>query len=217
MPDTLRVVVWNMKVGRSRAAYVAALLALVARSWPHVIVLQEAKRFRGSIPGYRRHAAPPSLREDADNNIILVRNNLPQRGWAVPVDGPGWVHEKPKPPRTFYAVKVGWVTLVSVHRCTKGKSVNKAAWQAEHDTLRTLAAQVPGAFVPVGDWNRVAGDTGWLNPGILADQIGAHVVAADEADIDYGLVRGALARIKRFRNKGGSDHHPHLLTLRRTR
>jgi hypothetical protein len=48
------------------------------------------------------------------------------------------------------------------------------------------------------------------------------VVAVDEDHIDYALVRGCVATIKRLWSKFGSDHFPFLLTVtpitaRRTR
>lgn len=213
MPRRLRCLVWNVYVGQHPAKVRAALLLLVARHWPHAIVLQEAKRFRGTIPGYRRHAANIG-HPDAGNCIVLVRKGLPQStARALPVVGGAWVHKRPKPARVFVAVKVAWLTVVSVHRCTRGPdNVNAPAWKAEHKTLLD-AARVRDPLAMLGDWNAHP-DARSPSPARLAEQFGGHVVTADESDIDYALVRGAVAVIKRGRATYGSPGHaPFLITF----
>lgn len=211
-----RILSWNVYVGQSSAAVRAALMLLAVLHWPHYIVLQEAKRFGGSIPGYRRHAADDLERDDADNCVILARKGLRVTGQPLPVDGPGWVHKKPKPSRVFMATteRRPRLTVVDVHRCTRGMSgTNAEEWQAEHATLVLHAEATAGPLLQVGDWNAQADRRHRTSPQALAERIGGRVVAAEEDDIDYAIVRGCRASIRRLRRKYGSDHAPALLTV----
>jgi endonuclease/exonuclease/phosphatase (EEP) superfamily protein YafD len=213
----MRVLIWNVYVGQHPAKVRAALMVLALRHWPHVILLQEAKRFGGTIPGYRRHAADKLDVPDADNCIVLVREILtPQRGRPIPVAGPGWTHDKPKPPRVFSEVDVEGITFVSVHRCTSGMDgKNAAEWEAEHDALVTAGSVAYDAMVMAGDWNARPGRRHASSPAALARELDAEIVADDDEAIDYAIVRGVRATIAKLGLRFGSDHWPRLLTITR--
>lgn len=209
----LRVLSWNVWVGNR--AIRAALLLLAALFRPHVICLQEARRFTGTIPGYRRLAADTSRRRHATNCVTLVRRGLRLAGHGPEyVAGDGWAYEgNPKPARTFYgavARKGGldWAIL-NVHRCVGGPRGNSPAeWREEDRTIAAWAARHDGPACIVGDHNdsydqadhqrdRTTAD--------LADRIDAQVLTP--GGICYALVRRCGGRIRRLARKFGSDTH----------
>lgn len=217
----LRILSWNIWVGNTPAVVRAALILLAGLFRPHLICLQEARRFTGTIPGYRRLAADEARRKHATNNIVLVRRGVP-----VPDHGPqhvpgdGWTYDgNPKPPRTFYGVvlprrRVTWHVL-DVHRCVGGPRGNSPEeWQLEDDTIVEWASQVPAGhpLAIVGDHN----DRGeYHRPGTtldLADRLEARVLTPGDT-IDYALIRRCGGVIRELARTFRSNHAPTLITL----
>lgn len=216
----LRLISWNVHVGNSPATIRRALIVLAAMFRPHVIVLQEAKRFTGTIPGYRRHAADDSTAKDAANCVTLVRRGARNvRGGPEHVPGKGWSYKgNRKPPRTFYSNRltrggVRWHVL-NVHRCVGGPNGNNVAeWMAEDATIVGWAQQRPeGVLVILGDQQNDHAKP--RDPGStanLADRLGADILTP--GGIDYALTRGAGGKIRKLARMFGSDHAPVLVTL----
>lgn len=226
MPDRkrtakLRLISWNVYVGNKPARIRTSLMLLAALFWPHAICLQEARRFKGTIPGYMRYASTDKNRDDSGQNIILVRRGVNVEG-AGPenVPGDGWTYNgNPKPPRTFYGLIV-WVAntpwhILNVHRCVGGPNGNSPdEWAAEDATIETWAGEMPNRepTIIVGDHN----DRGTTRrPGTVADlahRINADILTVGDT-IDYALIRDCDGIIRRLARNLGSDHAPQLITL----
>jgi endonuclease/exonuclease/phosphatase (EEP) superfamily protein YafD len=217
----VRVLSWNVYVGQAPEAVRRWLLVLVALTWPHVIVLQEAKRFTGTLPGYRRYAADDLARPDAANCVVLVRKDrrvTRERPLPVPEPAGRWTFREPKPARVFYTIVVdGWLQVVDLHRCVWGQLRNRTAWEAEDDTLTGCVHDEVEALAMVGDWNDRPQHVWALSPRSLATRLGGRLEYHHPRAIDYALVRGCRARVRKLPRKYGSDHAPKLVTLRRVR
>jgi hypothetical protein len=227
-PVQLRVLCWNVYVGNKPRRVRAALLLLAALFWPHVICLQEARRFTGTIPGYRRLAADTLDRDDATQNIILVRRGLTilEHG-PIAVPGNGWTYNgHRKPARTFYSLVLtapsGLVwRILNVHRCVGGPRGNSPGeWEREDYEIETWADDpflIDDPTVIVGDHNddfKLADEDRSGTTADLAQRIGADALTVDDDEIDYALIRDCGGTIRQFPNKLGSDTHaPMLITL----
>lgn len=231
-PAKLRLVTWNMRVGRNRREAARELKRQVKLArYPHVVCLQEAGTYlsgirgrlvtRGKLWGYRVYVSRRNA--DAHHTLTLVRRDVPVRrhrflaggtdNWWGPVHG--WLH----PPRTFVLVDLGtrW-RIINVHRAWVGHQLarggrNVPAWRAEDDRL-VQAARFAGAraLVIVGDQNSgVKATEPWSVPH-LAARIGAHLVSA-RGGVDYAAVRGADG-VGVAHGKAGSDHRLRRFTFR---
>lgn len=216
----LRILLWNIYIGNHPTAVRAALILLAGLFRPHLIALQEARRFTGTIPGYRRHAADDSPREDATQNITLVRADRRNvTSWPMYVPGKGWTYDgNPKPPRTFHAVTVPHAGLLwhvlNVHRCVGGPTGNSPAeWRHEDAVIAGWAETIPAddPAAAVGDWNGAPTNRRPLAVGDLADRIDAKALTA--GGIDYALIRGCGGTIRALARSFGSDHAPRFITL----
>jgi hypothetical protein len=225
-PATLRAISWNVYVGNKPATIRAGLLLLAALFWPHVICLQEARRFTGTIPGYRRLAADKMDRDDATQNIILVRRGttILEHG-PIAVPGDGWTYDgNPKPARTFYelGIKASGIVwnILNVHRCVGGPRGNSPGeWEREDYEIEAWAAEIPDdqPTCIAGDHNddfKLADEDRSGTTADLAQRIGADALTVDDDEIDYALIRECGGTIRQFPNKLGSDTHaPMLITL----
>lgn len=223
--STLRLISWNVYVGNSPRTIRAALIVLATLFRPHVIALQEARRFDGTIPGYKRYAADQTKRPDADQQVILVRGrrrrNLKHRTYNVP--GDGWHYEgNPKPPRTFNGVglTVGglWWNVLDVHRCVGGPNGNSPdEWWAEDELIANwFATAADGPAVAVGDWNDQFKSLADGSVADLARRVDADGLLPGDG-IDYALVKGCGGKVRKLARMFGSDHAPVLYTLKARR
>lgn len=222
----LRVATFNVWVGQSPARLEENLTRLAKDTdRPHVIALQEAKRYNGTIRGYVRHAVAEPGNPEADNCVLLIRKDVTiHRDRDIDVDGPVWVgpkHGLVHPSKDFPALTIGvdgqrW-DVVDVHRAwTGGLRRNLGAWRAEHEALIGFADRrhhkTPDRpLVMAGDWNNRASDPRPLGVAALAEHVGGRLLMRG---IDGALVRGCTGRAKELGDKYGSDgHHPVVITL----
>lgn len=199
--------------------------AAITGTRPHAIVLQEAKRFRGTIPGYDRHACDEHG-DECRSTVVLVRDRGVDvtRARFLHVDGPDWVgpkHGDPHEPRTFPDLTLEvhdehgdqrW-DLLGVHRTPGGPNphiaVNGRSWAAEHDEIVGWAdhrqeRHEGRPFLIVGDHNDRAGTLEPRSLGRLAADIDA---TAKMRGIDGALVHGARATAEELPGRYGSDGH----------
>lgn len=222
--DLLRLVTFNVWVGQHPKRLRRNLRRLVRQlNHPHVIALQEAKRFRGTIPGYQRLACTEPQHEDDLDCVLLVRNDVAViHPRIVRVDGPMWrgpKHGLAHAPKVFVGATLEHLgrrwDVLNVHRTWTGRGRhNMASWNAEDTKLHswlTHRAQRANATRPVialGDWN-----------GGLADRRYDATVArlAHDVDAQYAFsgIDGALAinvsdvSRRELDDLYGSDgHHP---------
>jgi hypothetical protein len=233
-PPRLRTVTWNAWVGQlpSRMRRNLIVLTTLLRR-PHVVVVQEAWRWDGTIPKYIRHAARDGLVDDdtGQSTVIFVREDVPilHKGAQV-VAGGEWVYDgNRKQPRVFPRVTVEWDRVVwdiiGIHRIPGGpttpRPVNQPAWDAEHDLIREWVLDIvmrhPGRPVLLlGDWNTHPDEKGERSLAALARQIDGTVVVIG---IDGGiLVNCTPHRLHKLTSTYGSDsHRPVVITAEATR
>jgi hypothetical protein len=222
----LRIVTHNIWVGQPPARARENLSRLARNTkMPHVLALQEARRFNGSIKGYDRYAVEESGNPEADNCVLLVREDVEVfRDRSIDVIGPVWIgpkHDIPHPPRDFpgrsLRVEGERVDVLNVHRTPGGPwSRVAASWRAEHAALMKWADQrdeeAPDRpLAMVGDHNGRAGDPRKFGLPDLAKRIDGKLLMKG---IDGAIIRGCTGKAVELDDKYGSDgHHPVLLTL----
>lgn len=209
----MRAVTFNAFVGQPPAQLEANLRELARDTdHPHVIALQEATRWGGTIPRYRRVAADDLERPEAAACVLLVHDGVTmRRRRPIVVQGPGWIGphlDLKHPPRVFpsVAVKDGrWWELADVHRVTGGKGRNAEAYAAEGRALEVWSDhRRPGrSQAMLGDWNGI--------PRGLAKRVGGHLHLHG---IDGAVVVNGDAEVTELRGLYGSDtHHPVMVHL----
>lgn len=234
MTDRLRVVSFNAYVGQPADQLRLNITRLVRDTMPDhgnlVVNLQEAHRFRGTVPGMRRHAADDHPRPGADMCVQMASTQLTivRRGVMV-IDGPPWTgpHSKVpdnQPPRVFPWLCVArddetpWYVL-DVHRTwTSHGDRNMPSWNAEDRQLelwadRRAVGHPSRPLVIDGDHNGSARDRFPTSVSSLSRRIGAtpHLMG-----VDGPLVRGATCHNRRLVKGYGSDgHHPIVSDLAR--
>lgn len=222
--DPLRVVVWNMKVGRGHRA-LADLRRLVRDQRPDALLLQEAMNYvrliRVLFPAYRVYA--PRGWSEAANCPVMVRRTVPRghrkrRGWSWVRCSERWTYAKYNvvhPGRTWTAVRVAGVWLLSVHRAPRGLSkLNRHAGSEEAEQLVDWFDEHAGAMFAGGDMNHAAGRRGRDTSQHVARRMKGEVVGP--VGIDHGIARGLTATC-RVLGDYGSDHDALLFTLRKDR
>lgn len=141
------------------------LIALVTYLlFPRFLIIQEAKNFKGSIPGYRAYRAPRHLTNSNDyrSTIFLVRRGtkVVEQDWQQVPKGQWQYHDNKREARVFgritLALKRKRLDVYGVHRCPLGpippRPVNREAWIAEHNFLTDwYRSSVDSIFG--GDWN----------------------------------------------------------------
>ena len=223
--DVLRLVTHNLWVGQSNRSARRNLGRLAGDTdRPHVLALQEAHRFDGTIPGYRRIGVETKLHRDDGDCVLLVRNDLPViRPRLVQVGDPWWTgpkHGLRHPPHVFVGATIDhgghrWDVL-SVHRCWTGRGKrNLGAWRAEHTALRRFlrerASRNRGQrpVIALGDWNAGATELEDLAQDVLKP------AQLAMRGIDGALVINATAAADKLDGRYGSDgHHPVAVTVR---
>jgi hypothetical protein len=211
----------NIYVGNQNPT--ANLLALVTfLGFPRFLVVQEAKRFTGTIPGYKAYRAPSHLAESADDRstMFLVRRGtrVIDEDWTA-VPGGRWNYQgNPREPRVFGKLTLALgrksrqklLDVYGIHRIPGGpkpeRPLNREGWIAEHELLETWGRDERNA-IWCADWNttedREADDKFSLKS--LAADLRAkmHVLG-----IDGFLTRGLkVLKVKKLKNKFGSDAH----------
>lgn len=221
-PDArLTVVTFNGWVGQTPAQLAGNLARLADDTGrPHVIAVQEATRFDGTIPGYVRHAKDTGPVDDS-SSVLLVRDDVRVVGRVdVDVKGPGWTGPKGrrKTPRHHPGVVLEvdghtW-TVLDAHRVWTGNlRRNLPAYAAEDRALVAWFDAHPDPVVAAGDWNSRAGDPRRLSVGDLAERVGASLLVRG---VDGALVRGCQGSARRLKDKYGSDaHRPVVIELTR--
>lgn len=209
--SNLRLVTFNVWVGQSPRVLRGNLNRLAMdTNYPHVLALQEAKRYDGSISGYQRVAAKGD-HPDAQSSILLVRDDVEvvtQR--HVYVAGPWWKgpkHGELHPPRTFPAASLEWDLrrweVMDIHRT--GKSWSKESWLAEDRDIygwNLLREQrtVCRPRIYLGDWNARATMLGRTSPRGLARRMNGTLALRG--------IDGAIGvNVKRITAKKLSDHY----------
>lgn len=196
---------------------------------PHVLALQEAYRFGGTIRGYRRLACSHRDDNDAQSTIVLVRDDVPvTRHRCLHVDGPDWIgpkHGIRHDPRTFrdLTVEVDGTRfdVLAVHRTPGGPQpgikANAASWAAEDAEIVSWATRREARHpdrpqVVIGDHNGRTGDDRPLGIGDLAARLGA---VARLRGIDGALVAEAgKVTARKLDGRYGSDaHEPVVVTV----
>lgn len=217
--------VWSGQSPKSVRDNLSRLVVDVAARWdekPHVLLLQEAKRFDGTLTGYVR-VAHDGGHADNSNCVMLVRADVGIRFPSREVtNSENWVvvsHDKTHPPRVWpaptliYPPTVEW-DVVDVHR-VPARGANDDAWAAEHQAIVDYADQRPDGrpLVLGGDWNGKTDDPRPLSITALAGQIDARVRVKG---IDGFLLRDCAGEAVKLPDKYGSDHHkPVVIKLRR--
>lgn len=207
--EQLRAVTFNVYVGQSPTSARRNLVRLAKRTRsPHVIALQEAKRFEGTIPGYHRFAPGNGevawlIRNDVD---VEDRSHLETGGgaWHGPQGGT-------QPARIFPTLRVRLggqlIRLVDVHHATRtqGAADNRRAEQA---ALREWFKRGDAPAIALGDWN-----SGLDLMRRFARDVGGRVSLFAP---DGAVVQGArIVKVRRLISKYGSDHHrPIVYTFR---
>lgn len=231
MTERLRVVTHNVWVGQRADQLRANVNRLIRDTAPHILNLQEAARFGGTVPGYRRHAADDHPRPYAAMCVQLVRRDLTivRRGVMV-INGPWWTgphSDQPRnqPPRVYPWLCVArddetpWYVL-NVHRTWTGHGErNMWSWRSEDAQLDAWASRrnvghPSRPLVIDGDHNGNDRDKGTWSISSLARRIDAepHLIG-----VDGPLVRGARCRNRRLASGYGSDgHHPVVSDLARS-
>lgn len=218
----LRVVSFNVKVGRNPKAVVRSIQRIARRHKVDVFLLQEAGGYIDALAdmdGWQLVAAKGQ--GEARGNPMLVRDGLDvQRHRAIRCETP-WTGPKQGQPhrgRVFPVATIdGWL-MVNVHRTRPGWSPGGKAFAEESDRLLELADRTDGPLVMAGDQNigtRPGGDRARHTPWALAQAIGARIVTTTTGRIDYAICRDVTGTAKQLRSRYGSDHYPVLLELKR--
>ena len=217
--NRLRIVTFNVKVGRRPKVVARKIQRIARRHRVDVFLLQEAHGYIAALrdlPGW--HLVAAKGQGEARGNPMLVRDTLPlQRRRAIrchtPWTGPkaGRHHRG----RVFTVADVAGWRLVNVHRTRPGWSPGGGAFTEEHDRLLDAALDADGPLVIAGDQNigtRPGGDRGPETPWALAEAIGGRIVTTTEGRIDYAVTRG-VGGFARQLGKYGSDHAAVLFVL----
>lgn len=218
----LDLVTFNVWVGQKPDALRRNLIRLAEDlDRPDVMVLQEAGRFQGSIPGYERFEVE-SGRPEADSTILLIRRRGVdiRRDRSIEVDGPNWVgpkHGKIHQPRDYPGTSLHadcqtWDVL-GVHRTPGGPSSrNSGSWAAEHRELRKWCARLERnrpkrPAIIIGDQNDRRSNDEPRSISALAEEVGGHLVMRG---IDGAILLNAKAiEVRELDSLYGSDvHHP---------
>lgn len=223
-----RVVSFNLWVGNKRPR--ANLLRLVTfLKFPRILVLQEAKNFRKSIPGYRAYRAPSHLTEGPEyrSTIFLVRrgSRVLRDDWIAVPDGEWQFKDNKREQRVFGRLRIAVgrkkrrrvFDVYGAHRVPLGplppRPINRKAWIAEHRTL-ALWDQGDHDSIWAADWNTRKGTHPYDKFSLrsLAEDLLAkiHVIG-----IDGFLTRGVkVLKVRKLKRKFGSDaHHPVVITF----
>lgn len=222
MARRLRTIgVWNMKVGRGRAA-IRGLRALIRDTDADAVLLQEAKNY---LPAIRlvfaltwRIYGGPALK-DGGNCAVMVRRTIP-RGkhgrvrnrtvWYYRGKGRNVAHEG----RVWRYVRADGVWLASIHKATEALGYNAAAGREEADNLAEWFGDHDGPMLAAGDFNNRASDRRTDAPVDIAKRVRGEVLAVEENDIDIAIVRGLDVTVRRGKSYG-SDHASRVYRLQR--
>ncbi len=219
-----RVSVWNMKVGRGKAA-IDGLHELIEDQDPDAILLQEAmnyvKAIRREFGGEWRIYSGTPYTERA-NCPVMVRRHVPHGGergvdWGIVSCRRTWTYRGKGRFVTHKGRKWTWalaadVPLRSMHRATEALGFNDAAGDEEARKIRRWTRR-NGTSLIGGDWNNVHDDRRDNSPSDTATRVKGQLVVPEGARIDYALVKG-LDDVKARRGKRyGSDHHSHYYDL----
>lgn len=229
----LRVVTFNVWVGQAPSQLRRNLIELANDTGrPHVIALQEAKRFGGTIPGYCRIDSE-TFRREAKSNVLLVRNAdvTVHRYHEVAVQGPMWKgpkHGLEHPPRIFPGTTVEvddqrWDVL-DVHRTPGGptssvKSNRRASWAAEDRDLESWLdsrweRHPERPALVVGDHNNRVFDRNKLSISDLARRTECNLAVLG---IDGALFRNCTVKARKLDRLYGSDGHRPVVIDARTK
>lgn len=215
----MKVVTHNVWVGQEPEEIRSHLVELAEETeGPAGIFLQEARRFNGSIPGYRRIAEDDTREQEDSNSVLLVRHDLEvMHEHYVRVKGPHWVgpkQGKSHPPKVHVGATVRhqdqpWV-LLDVHRIPNDLR-NPLAVDLEWLALRRWAShRTEGRpLAMIGDWNARHVD-------LDLREFAAHIDAEIHLrGIDGALTRNCtVTRVRELKGLYGSDaHHPLVITL----
>lgn len=234
----VRAFTWNPHAGRADELPEVLPRVLEDAGSPELVALQEVWDWGGTIPGYRRVAAPAEQwpHRDARSTILLVKR---ARGIRVlgetfrQVDGPVWhgpngvVH----PPRLFPRVALSFgdwaLEGIGIHRTwvnpnpSPHRAGNLKSWEAEHRELLEWAARrhkrAPGrALVMLGDHNGRRTDAGRHGTQYSLQSLAEHMGGTLELrGIDGAVARDVrVDQLDELDHTYGSDHHPVSMRLR---
>lgn len=213
----MRAVSFNVWVGQEPEKLRRNLVELVddltfeRTGPPHILSLQEAKRYSGTIPGYERVAVDDGHPDDA-GCVLLVRKRGVEitHRHVVRAEGPRWrgpKHGLMHEPKVFPGVTIvhdgqAWVVL-GIHRIPN-RAMNPEASYAETKAVVDWATtRKPGRpMAMVGDFNGSANDADIIR---LANATGTNVTLRG---IDGALHRNVRVQSAvRISQQYGSDGH----------
>lgn len=221
----MRVVTFNCWVGQEPDKLRRNLLDLVddltfeRTGKPHILALQEAKHFDGSIRGYERYAVDEG-HNDNSSNVMLVR----ERGveithrHKIEAEGPWWQgprHGLMHPPKVFPAVTVvvdgqAWI-VADLHRIPNRAMNPEAAAYETKAIVEWSNSRKPGRpLAMVGDLNGSSQD-----PELRRLATATNTTLAVRG-IDGGLVRNCdvQSAVKLSGLYGSDSHRPVVMNLK---
>lgn len=221
MSRILSVLTWNTWVGQAPKKLEANLFDLVGDTqFPHVVSLQEVKRWKGHIPGYFTVRLPEKRVKHPDNlsTVLLVRNRLPiRRTGYLHVRGNGFdvprgIHH---PPRIFpwadFLLDNRYIFFMADHRTpARSYKENEHSWEQEHKQqagwVNRRAKKHPHKPIFIsGDKNERESDRGPFSLRQLAGETFSHLAMKG---IDGTMFRNAtLLTSRELNSKYGSDAH----------
>ena len=200
-----------------------AVLDLVARTQPDILILQEAiGQWSLHLPALRAlypHAAPQTWQDGAR---LIVLSQLPMLGTREEVNGPY------RDPTTMVSLDTGTtpLTLIAAHTSPPIGAIRAASRNAQLWDLAQLASATRGPLIVAGDFNttpwsphyratlgatdlvNVAGGLWW--PSTWPDQLGPFGIPIDHILVSESIVPVELNIVGGF----GSDHRAVIATLR---
>lgn len=216
------VAVWNMKVGRGRAA-IRGLRALIRDTDADAVLLQEAKNYllmiRLVFGVLWRIYGGMFPRTDSANCVVMVRRTIRRGRHGAVRNRTPWVYtgkgrRVTHPGRVWRWARADGVYLMSVHRSTNALSINKVAGREEADRVMEWFDDHAGPMLAAGDWNNAHDDPRSNAPADIAKHVKADVVVPGDSRIDFAIARDLDVATWRG-SKYGSDHHAHIYRLRR--
>lgn len=221
----MRVLEWNVKVGRSFAREIRPQLdAWLAEHRPHAVTLIECYGIADDLAAYYGPRGWKVIYDHTDHPeardvVLMVRarrrpTRLPQIRHRLPWMGP--VHDRPREGRSFPGALTpfaGWlVALYGIHK-VPDPATNSATVSAESDVIRRgLSGVLPDTILRMpGDWNSAG-----RRLAEFAASIGADVTVGDGVDAELHSAPDAarMTVTSRVLGRGGSDHFAVLFTAR---
>lgn len=221
----MRVLEWNVKVGRPFGQVRGQLDAWLAEHRPHAVALIECYGIADDLAAYYGPRGwtviyDHTSHKEARDVVLLVRSRrrptrLPQIRHTLPWRGP--VHDWDRAGRSFPGALIpfaGWlVDLYGIHRLPD-PNTNSASFAAEGDVIRRAVSDgaTPSTILRMpGDWNSAGHRLADFAASIGADVTTGHGV---DAELHSAPNEARMTVTSRVLGRGGSDHFAVLFTAR---